>query len=540
MRRMLILALAVLSLMAVMPADVLAQAAAPTPQVTINGLIQHVNSYRFNPSDVDFNAGRTNDTTWLSRSRLRLDVTGQIGAVIGRVSFETDMNWGQVGATACGAASQGNNCGWGLGTDTADTAGALGWLEYRHLWTQTPITGKDSLLPFIPVDTVGRFGAQPFEVTYKIGVFATTDFPGVDLRTTITPNIRTQFIYAQLEEQHETAARGFTRGDDFAIIFGVDITPLKGLDIKPIYSYIFLDGVTQGQVRTGRGGIVAANFTSPNTGGAGLLEHRHTIGFDARYRMGPITIEPTFLYQWGSRETVIAAGQGHLGPVASRPDADISAFFLDVRGGYRVGPLLVEGMMMWTSGNRARDNLTKNVNFYQPLATDATYYATWANLYALNVDFTRNVIGAQDLGAGIGYDRYGRVQVGLRAFYDLTPALTFNFKTTTGWTDKSADTDGFVVAGGGIQPALVDRVSLRSARPEGDSRYLGTEFDVGFMWRFAPAITFEAEYGYRINGPAFGLRAIASQYNAGAGLPINKDRDVNDTHVFAARLAYSF
>jgi hypothetical protein len=551
---MLILALAVLSLVAVLPADVFAQAA-PTPQVTISGFIQQVTSYRHNYSATDLNFGRTNDTEWYARTRGRFDLTGQVGQVIGRLGLEVDAMWGQSGINDCQGTHSGTNCAFDQNTDmsagssiSGTSVSTAGSIELRHLWTQFPVTGKDSLMPFIPVDTVGRFGGQPYAFSYKGAVLATGDFGGVDLVTTITPNIRTQVIYTQIEEQVETLARssavtGFgTRGDDHAILFGVDITPIKGLDIKPMYAYLFIDGLT-GQARLAKGGFSAGGGGPFSPGGslgraAGLVETRHTLGFDARWRMGPISIEPTLLYQFGSRESVITAGRLTAeGAVGTRRDADISAWLLDVRGGYRVGPLLVEGLFFWTSGNRARDQLTQNVNYYQPISTDTTYLATWAEILALNIDFNQ---GLTSLGTHIGYDRYGRIGIGARVFYDLTPALTFNFKWNTQWTDKSVDTDGFLTAGAGLTPSIVDRVSLRSARPEGDSRYLGTELDLGFTWRFAPGVTFDAVYGYLITGPAFGVRAVASDYNAGAGLPLNKDRNVNGVQIFSARVNYNF
>ena len=166
-----------------------------------------------------------------------------------------------------------------------------------------------------------------------------------------------------------------------------------------------------------------------------------------------------------------------------------------------------------------------------------SYYATWAEILALNIDFNQTM---NSLGTSIGYDRYGRIGIGARFFYDLTPALTFNFKWSSQWTDKSADNDGVLSAAAGLTPSIVDRISLRNARPEGDSRYLGTELDLGFTWRFAPGVTFDAVYGYLISGPAFGVRAVSSDYNAGAGLPINKDRNVNGVQIFSARVNYNF
>jgi hypothetical protein len=551
---MLILALAVVALVAAVPVAAVAQAPpAPTPQVTINGFIQQVTSWRHNFSNTDLNPGRTNDTEWYSRTRGRFDVTGQLGRVIGRLGLEIDFAWGQVGATDCGGSHAGTNCSFDLNGDmSVGTAAGSGVIELRHLYTQFPVTGPGSLMPFIPVATTGRFGGQPWDGTYKLGVLANSDFAGVMLNTTWTPNIRTIFHYAQIEEQGETAARGFVRGDDHAIMIAADVTPMKGLDVRPLYVYAFYDGLTSGSSRAARGGMSTAAGGPFAPGGAlgravGLIENRHTIGLDARWRMGPFSLEPTVFYQFGDRESVLTGTTGGnqslaaWGPVGDRRDADISAWFLDIRAGYRLGPLLVEGMMMWTSGNRARDQLNRDVNFFQPISTDTTYYATWAEILALNTDFNNFHV---NLGNTIGYDRYGRVQIGARAFYDLTPALTFNFKWTTAWTDKSVDTDGYITAGGGINPSYVNRVTLNNARPEGDARYLGTEFDVGFTWRFAPGVTFDAVYGYLIAGPALGLRSVAAPYATYGGvtgiLPNSKDRDANDVQIFSARVNYSF
>jgi hypothetical protein len=54
----------------------------------------------------------------------------------------------------------------------------------------------------IPVPTVARIGAQPFgsAATYKVGTYATGDFAGLNLVTTITPNVKLGFTYVQVEE----------------------------------------------------------------------------------------------------------------------------------------------------------------------------------------------------------------------------------------------------------------------------------------------------------------------------------------------------
>src|SRR5713226_8680243 len=88
-------------------------------------------------------------------------------------------------------------------------------------------------------------------------------------------------------------------------------------------------------------------------------------------------------------------------------------------------------------------------------------------------------------GVAIGYDKYGRHSFGLKANYAWTPTFNVWAGVTPSWTDKSVDTDGFLVANGGIQPSFVCRKTfgqapggtIQGCRPEGDSKYMGTELN---------------------------------------------------------------
>src|SRR5262249_49166470 len=155
-----------------------------------------------------------------------------------------------------------------------------------------------------------------------------------------------------------------------------------GLDIKPMYSYVFIDGVTTASVRQGRGGVSGQTFISGTSGnqvnspfnpanstgvvagstsatvaafgaghclagadgvGPGVHEHRNTIGVDARYRMGPWQFDPTVLYQFGSQQKWLLGGQSApYGPAGTRKTANISAWLVDIRGGFQLGPLLLQ------------------------------------------------------------------------------------------------------------------------------------------------------------------------------------------------------
>jgi hypothetical protein len=141
-------------------------------------------------------------------------------------------------------------------------------------------------------------------------------------------------------------------------------------------------------------------------------------------------------------------------------------------------------------------------------------------------------------GVAIGYDKYGRLSVGAKASYAITPALTVGAGASAHWTDKSVDTDGVFVANGGILPSFVDRRTGVSSRPEGDQDYLGTEINASLTYRFAPGLTLDWAAGYLFTGGAFGHRLPAVGY--GTIAPTPKDIGVNDVILTTARVRYQF
>src|SRR2546425_5966156 len=106
------------------------------------------------------------------------------------------------------------------------------------------------------------------------------------------------------------------------------------------------------------------------------------------------------------------------------------------------------------------------------------------------------------MATNVGYDRYGRAQFGVRGTYNMTPALSFYTIVTPTWAAEKVDTDTGVA---GVVPGatLAGRtiVSDRSL-VEGDSRYIGTEWDLGLNWKFAPNTTFSLVGGWLFAGSA--------------------------------------
>jgi len=609
MRRLLVAAVTLVAVLGVLVPAAMAQA--PAPKVTITGLIDQVGTYTKNMSAYDFNLNRDTDNQAYGRTRGRFDVIGEVGRAKAVLGLEIDSYWGQTGfsdsnaagcsasgvsgAVACGAVGSGSESSFDLNTDTQAN------LQIKWLYTEFP-------LPLIPLNTVARLGAQPFgtAATYKLAAYANGDFPGVNLVTDLAPGAKLNLTYVQVEEnltgrrdffpftfaaagaatgRCTTAASGDvtltpcvpqSRGEDWAFIASFEFSPFKGLDVKPMYSYFNAVGQTSGASRQGRGGVVIATAISGATGaqtnssfapvsvaggagigspidgngsGTGIIENRHTLGVDARFTAGPFSLQPTVLYQWGSRDAVIAAaGQAPYGFVGQKLNADINAWLVDVRAGFNVGPLSLGGLVMWTSGDPARNNPFRHIGYFQPLDTDTGYLADWGTqILSLGIDYYQILNGGAaqaglNPGVAIGYDKYGRLQIGAKAAYAVTPSLTFGVGWTSAWTDKSVDTDGFLVANGGIQPQFVCRKTLQSCRPEGDSDYLGSEVNLSMTYRFAPGLALDLAGGYLFSGPALGHRLLGAAYTtqAGATEPVQKDIGVKDVMIGTARVRYQF
>src|SRR5215510_768177 len=604
MRKMLVLSLALLALLGfVAPPDVFAQAAAPTPKATITGFIDNVGTWTQNMSTSDLNLNRNRDHQTYGRTRGRFDIVGEVGQAKAVFGFEIDGYWGQTGfsdttsigkgepcstsgtggAIACGPGPVGAESSFDINTDTQ------GSIQVKWLYAEFP-------MPLVPIPIIVRLGAQPFATaaSYKLATYANGDFAGVNLYATFSPTFKTQFTYVAIDEellgksaltapvisnntglQNKCIANvgGVTtvissaagcnaqqRGDNWALIGSPEITVMKGLDIKPMISTIFIDGLTNTSTRQPRGGVVVTNggpfapISAPNANGSpgvagadgagtGVHEYRHTVGIDARWRSGPWSVDPSFYYQFGTQAKWNPGGVASAyGTAGTRQSADIKALLVDVRTSYQLGPLLLQHFVMATSGQDAKSNPYKSIRYYQPLDTDTSYLADWGmQIMALGVDYYQ-IIGspAADPGTGIGWDKYGRVSTGVKASYAWTPSLTVGVGVTPNWTWSKVDTDAYIVTGGGLQPSFVCRKTGQSCRPEGESNYLGTEVNLTATYRFAPGLTFDWGFGYMWTDSAFAHRFTTGSDYSAAAPPVRKDIGVNPVAITAARVRFSF
>ena len=568
MRRSLVTAVLAFVILAMLAPPVFAQAPAgpPAPKVTITGTFDQVTAAGRNIYDGNFS--RDNDREWYARTRFRPDFEFAVGRTKAVLGIELDLNYGQTGSNDGGfpGNNAGTACGFSGGCKGAGAAGGgldintdvAGLFEIKWVYTEFDLTGKDSLMPFIPILTVARAGGQPFGTiaNYKV-YYANGDFAGLDLYSTFTPDIKNHLAYVMVEDQlaggNRTAAaqNRTSRGEDYAYIVSPEFTPIKGLDLKPMFSWFHTDGLTTstsrrnafnqrtiGGTMNGVAAYAGANAAAPAGGDSSYHEERYTVGLDARWRVGPFGLDPTISYQWGAYDTqALSTATG----AAQKVRGDAAAWLFDVIGSYQLGPLLLEARGTYSTGNKARDNLSLSKRYYEPLDLDTGFWSGgWLGILGLGVDYFNGGGGANlGMDTNVGYDRYGRGSFGLRATYSLTPSLSFYGVVSPNWTAEKVDTN---TTCGALNPSTsqlgcTTRVALvgGSGRPsfaQGDSSYLGTEVNGGFTWRFAPNAAFDLAGYYLFTGSAMDQADVLN------GVIVK--RDARDGYYAAARVRLSF
>jgi hypothetical protein len=219
----------------------------------------------------------------------------------------------------------------------------------------------------------------------------------------------------------------------------------------------------------------------------------------------------------------------------------MSAFHFDLIASYQFGPVLIEGRGVYSTGNKARDNLAKGIRYYQPLDTDGNYWSGgWTQFWATGLDYFNQ--GWAGTGNYVGYDRYGRAGVAGRITYSFTPALTLYGVVHALLTAQAVDTDTGSIpssTGGTGVPARVT-VSQKSW-VAGDSNYLGTELNLGLTWYFSANTAFDLVGGYLFAGSALDAsecRGTLSITGVCTGQVVKMDS--KDAYTLAARVRLAF
>jgi hypothetical protein len=516
-------------------------AQAPAPKVTINGLVDFVTTAYKNLSyQANQDVTNNKENNWYSRERGVFTLTGEIGRVKGVWAIELDFtngagNFNNSSApgslTTVGVAASGTSANFDLDTDIQ------GAVETKWLYLETPVTGPGSLLPFIPVNTIARMGGQPFRGhAYKPGVLASGDFPGVTLETRWAPNVSSTLTFVQISEQLDRFVAA-NQKDSFALLASLEFDIFKGLTIKPTYGYGFWDG---GNCGTANLGTPAYGGYNPNAncpavtvgsvagaGGVGRDIRRHYLGADVRWSMGPFSFQPTFIYLLGEQEVPNRSGVVN--------DVDIRSYLVDVIGGFRAGPLLIEARAAYTPGTAAHHNIQNGgggtIHRYDPINPGFVWLSGWTEIWKGDVDYSTGLyVGRAGVTAreSMSFDKYGRLFFALAADYSLTPALTLSGVTNVSWTDTKVDTKG-TLGTTGIVPSANPLVG-------GLERYLGNEWVIGLTYRFAPNMTLDLSGAALITGPALNIQR-ATGGCVTDGVPTCQSRNVYKT---SARFRVTF
>jgi hypothetical protein len=528
MRRFAVVVFIVLVLIGMLVPPSFAQV--PAPQVTINGLVDFVTTAYKNwsagtsqagtsPNEPDPTIGKQKG--WYSRERGVFTITGEVGRVKGVWAVELDFTNGagnfnassQPGSlNTVGVALSGASANFDLDTDVQ------GAVETKWLYLEAPITGPGSLVPFIPVSTIGRFGGQPFRGhDYKFGLLASGDFAGVTLETTWTPFVRSTLTFVQIGEALDRFIAP-NQKDSIALLASLEVDLFRGLTIKPTYAYGSWDGGNCGTANLGTPGYggynpsancpfpaVAGTVASP--GGVGRNIRRHYFGADVGWTMGPFSLQPTFIYLVG-RQEVPARGS------LVNNDVDVRTFIVDTIAGFRTGRLNLETRIMYTPGVGANHDVQNagggTIRTYQPINPGFAYMQGWTEIWTGNVDYITSFLANRSgltLRESPSYDKHGRIFFGIAADYALTPALSLTGLTNVSWTDTAVDTKGTTAGPTGITPSGI--ATPGNPFIGGKERYLGNEWIARLSYRFAPNVVFDVVGAVLVTGDALNIQRAA-------------------------------
>ncbi|MBI3327388.1 MAG: hypothetical protein HYZ81_11900, partial [Nitrospinae bacterium] len=404
----------------------------------------------------------------------------------------------------------------------------------------------DFRIPQLPIGNRWRVGGPRFQATpLHTNLLVNVDAGGADVNLTLSPEVSLLLYYVQMEEDVERFPGSIKIGEDYLTGATLMLKPLPGLDLHFPILYEHLQAPF---------GSIAGGLGTPFSGGSLRLtttnvatEDRLYLGFDTRYRLGNLSIEPSFLYLTGTRKfctTGQLTGHGTSGAVSnviggtattattactSAPlpplgtgvrEIDINAFAGMLELNYTIGKWLLSVQGVYSSGDKAttdRNNhgLTQgrtrgDIHLFQTAGSELAHWTKWLSILGTSEGgHTRQDQSPWRLGEGsaLGLDRFGRVSGAGKVEYILTDSLIVRGTLGAVW---SAETPAC--------PAVQRTGTVTATNPTGcadlqrnwtgNSKYLGTEVDVFLDWTILPGLL------NRIGG-AYGFLGDGLQTNHG-------------------------
>ena len=281
------------------------------------------------------------------------------------------------------------------------------------------------------------------------------------------------------------------------------------------------------------------------------------MGFDARYRLGNLSIEPTYIHLLGTRkfcspgsrigDVTVGTPPGTACTSVRADEIDFNAFEARLKLLYTLGRWNLGFQAAWISGNEATDDINNQglpgtrraqVERFTTLSTTAIHrFGEWLEVLGMQESSVLGDLLNGSPGDFGGLDRFGLRTLVFRPEYKATDRLVLEGAVGAYWTEEptacpaslrrasTTDPRGFT-CGGPLTGASLTPSAQRSPAFDftGNSRFLGWEVDVGHRFTIMPGLTWQTRFGWAFLGDAFEIR----------------NGNVQDAWIISNRILYAF
>jgi hypothetical protein len=346
--------------------------------------------------------------------------------------------------------------------------------------------------------------------------------------------------YIQLEEDLDVNefntlvnSTGTRRGEDYLTGGTLMLKPIPGLDLHLISLYGHLHQPFGADVATGGAGA----FSGLVNGTTNIAtESRYYLGFDSRYKLGDLSIEPTFIYELGTRKFLSSSAA-----VTGLNDTDIRAFETQLLLQYSTGPWFLAAKGAYTSGNKAGDDLNNqgfagtrrtDVKIFRPMGIDGFHrFSEFLEILGRQeVDgVDTSLLQTGTPGERGTFERFGLIEGTSKIEYSWTDRLVLESALGTVWAAEKTGCPAVLRTGpnGACATTFSSSTIVASFNPwnfTGNSRHLGEEVDVGFRYTIMPGLIWQQRFGWAFLGDGFNIN----------------NRKAQDVYLFVNRLLYTF
>ncbi len=441
-------------------------------ELRVTGFIDNAVEYDNNVSGIENNVTSNKDRAFFGSTRGQFFFNFIASDDLrGIWAMEFDSIWGAPArdrlSSRCVTAEQ---CGFRNNIDVNN-------FELKQLYV-------DFRIPQLGIGNRWQVGGPRLESTPLLGnLVYQNDAGGVITKFNLTPQVDLMLYYIQLEENVESYPGSVKIGEDYLTGTELLLKPVPGWDLGLIYTYQSL------QAPWGNSFTVLNGPFSTRTGDTTNVigESRHYMGFESRYRLGNLSIEPAFVYLYGTRKfcqpgQVISAGLSQVSdggitfssiigsggalsttcpaapaspnssskPTGPAREIDRRAYEASLQLHFTMGRWLLSGKAGYISGDKATTDVNNQgltngrtsgkIEGFAVAGLDGSNKVTdWLDLLGRGELLSgRTVVSPYRLGeGGIGLNRFGYQTVAGKAEYKLTDSLLLRGIAGAVWTAET-------------------------------------------------------------------------------------------------------